>query len=172
MSYLNSISTIYEKNLIQEFCDWYLSMVQDAIKNKPIKRKSVYYPDGFEAPVNATGRLHDSLHIERNELTIEVFALAYIDSLVYGQKPGVNVSLTNLEEWANAKGLTDVSLPAAKSNIKAFGNSIWLEHEGANSGLLNDIPLAEKLEALKKDFVTRKVEDVATELINLYQQAA
>lgn len=169
---LNTTITQFEKEQILGLCEWYALQVKDAIKNKPVNRRSVYNPDGFKAVVNATGALHDSVKVVQSDLVVAVTAFDYIDDVVFGLPPGKDVSLIELERWQLAKGLEDVSIASAKINIKQIGSSIWLEHQGANSGLLLDIPLQERIDNLKKDFATKTVESVETDLLYLFKLSA
>jgi hypothetical protein len=157
--------TLYEEDLFADFGNWYVEEVKKAILTKPIKRKSLHNPDGFEAVVNASGRLHDSIHSIVTEEAIEVYALSYIDNLIYGQPPGASVQLTEIEQWLEAKGL-DYNPRTVTKNIRQVGTSIWNEFNGENSGLLLDIPVAEKIEEMKSKLMLRSIDEVKHDLIS------
>lgn len=150
--------TIFEQALFEDLATDYILQFQDAIKNKPIRRKSVYNPDGFEATVNASGKLHDSPRIEVTENSIDVHVLAYIDDLVYG-KPPSKVNKLDIEVWLQNKGL-QYSATSIVENIKDFGNSIFIEHQGANSGLLDDIDISEMLDTVKQKLITKRITEI------------
>lgn len=151
--------TIFEQEALQSLADSYIEQFKDAIKNKPIKRKSVANPEGFEAVANASGRLADSPRVEITETSLDVYVLAYIDEIVYGKAPGGRVEKLEIEKWLEAKGL-NYSASAIVNNIKDFGNSIFLEHQGGNSGVLDDINIDSKLEETKQKLILKKITDI------------
>jgi hypothetical protein len=151
--------TIFEQEALQSLADSYIEQFKDAIKNKPIKRKSVANPEGFEAVANASGRLADSPRVEMTENSMDIYVLAYIDEIVYGKPPGGKVEKLEIEKWLEAKGL-NYSASAIVNNIKDFGNSIFLEHQGGNSGVLDDINIDLKLEEVKRKLITKKITDI------------
>lgn len=151
--------TLFEQEALQSLADSYIDQFKNAIKNKPIKRKSVANPEGFEAVANASGRLAESPRVEMTENSMDIYVLAYIDELVYGKAPGEKVSQLEIEKWLEAKGL-NYPASAIVKNIKDFGNSIFLEHQGANSGLLDDINIESKLEETKQKLILKKITDI------------
>ena len=151
--------SIFEQEALQSLADSYIEQFKDAIKNKPIKRKSVANPEGFEAVANASGRLADSPRVEITETSLDVYVLAYIDDIVYGKAPGAKVDKLEIEKWLEAKGL-NYSATSIVKNIKDFGNSIFLEHQGGNSGVLDDINIDSKLEETKQKLILKKITDI------------
>lgn len=164
--------TVYERNLLEELGQWYATQVKDAIKNKPIQRKT-NAQGGFSAVANATGRLAESLRYEVSEEAVEVFALDYIDKLVFGQPPSRldNVSVFEIEEWIRAKGL-DLSATSVMTNLQKNGSSIWQQWQGENSGLLNDISLEEQIEQVKQKLALKSISDIQSDFFNQFNQAA
>ncbi len=163
--------TIYETEILNELGDWYIAKVKDAIEHKPIKRKSVHNPDGFEAPVNATGKLAASLRKEVDPAMLEVWCLSYIDKLIFGQPPGEKVEVSEIETWLSAKGLDYNSTTVAR-NIRAVGNSIWNQFHGANSGLLSGINIEAKANEIKQKLLLKTVEEIKQEFSQAFKQAA
>lgn len=155
--------TNYELELLLDLGQWYVDQVRDAIRNKPIKRKSLHNPDGFEAVVNASGRLAESIREELTDDQLEVYALGYIEKLVFGQPPGERVELSEIESWLAAKGL-DYNPNTVQRNIRDVGTSIWNQYNGENSGLLSDIPIEDKIQELKKNLLLFKVDQLSNEL--------
>lgn len=151
--------TIFEQEALQSLADSYIEQFKDAIKNKPIKRKSVANPEGFEAVANASGRLADSPRVEITDTSLDVYVLAYIDEIVYGKAPGGKVEKLEIEKWLEAKGL-NYSATSIVNNIKDFGNSIFLEHQGGNSGVLDDINIDSKLEETKQKLILKKITEI------------
>lgn len=162
--------TVYEQQLFNDFGLWYAEEVKKAIKNKPIKRKSISKPDGFESVVNASGQLHDSVRHEVTDQEVNVYALSYIDKLIFGQPPGERVEVSEIEKWLEARGL-NYNARTVTRNIRAVGSSIWNEFEGRNSGLLLDIPLEQKIEELKQQLLLRSVEEIKSDFIETMKAA-
>lgn len=159
--------TVYEREILNDLGRWYVERVKDAIMNKPIRRKSVANPDSFEATVNASGRLKESVREELTEEALNVYALSYIDKLVFGQPPGERVEVTAIESWLASKGL-DYNANTVTRYISKFGNSIWLEHEGKNSGLLLDIPLEQKIQEVKEKLLLRTIDEIRSDFITTF----
>ncbi len=164
--------TLYELELLSELGEWYIGRVRDAIEHKPIKRKSISKPDGFEATVDATGKLKSSLRKElKNGQELEVWCLAYIDKLIFGQPPGEKVEVSEIETWLAAKGLDYNSTTVAR-NIRAVGSSIWNQFHGANSGLLSDINVEAKVNEVKQKLLLKTVEEIKQEFATAFKEAA
>ncbi len=164
--------TVYEQNLLEELGQWYADQVKDAIKNKPIER-STKAQGSFSAVANATGRLAESLRFEVSEEALEVFALDYIDKLVFGQAPSRldNVSVFEIEEWIRAKGL-ELSSVSVMYNLQKNGSSIWQKWQGENSGLLNDISLEEQITQVKEKLVLKTTADIKSDFFSQFNIAA
>jgi hypothetical protein len=151
--------TVFETELLNDLADSYIEQFKNAVKTKQISRKSVANPEGFNAVANASGRLADSPRVELTETSLDVYVLAYIDDLVYGKAPGTKVEKLEIEKWLEAKGL-NYSAGSIVKNIKDFGNSIFIEHQGANSGLLDDINLDAKLLEVKQKLILKKITEI------------
>ena len=159
--------TIYEAQILTELADWYVAEVRKAIETKPIKRRSKGLGD-FEAVANNTGMLAKSLRRELTNEAVNVYAMSYIDKLVFGQQPGTFTSpLYEIEQWLAQRGLEYNSATIAQ-NIDRYGSSIYQRYQGANSGLLDDIPLLDKIEQVKKQLALKKIEDIRTEIMRAF----
>src|SRR5688572_2784368 len=76
----------YELKII---ADDFISQVKNAIRTRMIRRRSRRPGVGiFEAAVNASGKLAESVHAEWTDEGVEIKCLEYIDKLIYGQAPG------------------------------------------------------------------------------------
>jgi hypothetical protein len=113
--------------------------ISNTIRTKPVKRKSKGL-GSFEAPVNASGALADSIDFEIGEGEIKILANSYIDKLITGQPPGDFPPIFEIDNWLGRKGLPYSSF-AVSNNIGKYGNSIFQEWQGAESNLLEDYVL-------------------------------
>lgn len=158
--------TLFEQQALREVADDFASQVVDAIKNKPIRRRSRKPGVGiFEAPVNATGRLANSVQPQFTDEGIQVLALAYIDNLIFGQAPGQAPNVMEIEKWLMAKGL-NYSPAGIVKQIYKYGNSIFAEHQGEDSGLLADVNISGSIEKLKEKLSRQYAEDIAVNFLN------
>ncbi len=163
--------TVFEENILKDFSQWYIDHVKHAIETKPIKRKGKGTGE-FEAVVNASGRLANSLRDELTDEQLNIYALAYIDKLVFGEAPRQsNFALFEIEQWLAVKGL-DYNPVSVATNIDRFGSTIWQQHQGGNSGLLADIPLAERIEQLKQSLILRNTEQLIQDLLQPFREEA
>lgn len=137
--------TLTEQNELRKIADEYIRQVVDAIKNKPIERKG--QQGNFSAPVNASGKLADSVQSELFASGIRVTALGYIDTLIYGRKPGTMPPVSAIESWMQAKGLGGSPYGIAH-NIGRYGSTIWQRWQGQDSGLLSDVDIERQLTEL------------------------
>jgi len=135
--------SIFEQYALREFAEDYISQVKQAIKTKPIARRT-RAQGSFSAVANATGRLAESLREDYNEGGMLVYIFDYIDKLLFGQAPGevgaITSELFEVEKWMIAKGL-DYNPYTVLENINRHGSSIWQEHKGADSGLFDNIDI-------------------------------
>lgn len=152
--------TIFESEILSELVDWYASKVSEAIKTKPINRQTKA-KGMFSSVVDATGNLAASPRKEIGENEIVLYAASYIDKLIYGERPGqFNGSVLAIEDWMRAKGV-EYRAESVAQNLLKYGNSIWQEHQGANSGLLDDINLLDKVEETKQRLVLMNMDQIA-----------
>ena len=151
--------TIFEQQLFKQLAEDFIGQVQNAIRTKPIKRKTNAKGD-FESVANASGRLADSLRLEISDNEINVYSLAYIDSLIYGKPPGpVESSVFDIENWMISKGVEYNAL-SIMDNLQKFGNSIFQKFQGAESNFLEDINLNDHVEKVKEQLITKKINDI------------
>lgn len=163
--------TIFEREMLTDLGNWYANLVADAIKRKPIARKTNAQGE-FSAIANASGRLAQSLRTEVDEKAVRVYALSYIDKLVFGQAPSRldDTTVFEIEQWLNVKGL-EFSAVSVMNNLQRNGSSIWQKHQGQNSGLLDDIPLMDKIEEVKKSLVLKSIEDIKSDFLTNFNAA-
>lgn len=164
--------TIFEREMLNDLGAWYAEMVAEAIRTKPIDRKTKAQGE-FSATAEASGRLSQSLRHEVTEESLKVYALAYIDKLVYGQQPSRldNTTVFEIENWINAKGL-DLSAVSVMNNLQRNGSSIWQKHQGENSGLLDGIPLEERIQEIKRSLVLKSIEEIRSDFVSQFNMAA
>lgn len=163
--------TIFERELLNDLGQWYADQVAEAIRRKPIARKTKSQGE-FSAIANASGKLSQSLRTELDETSLKVYALAYIDKLVFGQPPSRldDTTVFEIEQWLNVKGL-EFSAVSVMNNLQKSGSSIWQKHQGANSGLLDDIPLMDKIEEVKRSLVLKSIEDIRSDFVSNFNAA-
>ena len=151
--------TVYENYLLEDLARDIISQVKNAIENKPIKRKTKA-KGSFEASVNASGKLANSLRFEINEYSLKIYCLAYIDNLIYGQAPSrIDTTVFEIENWINSKGL-ELNAVSVLENLQQYGSSIFQEFQGSNSGLLADVSFESKLNQVREKLVLQVVEKV------------
>ena len=163
--------SIYERHLFEEFASDFIAQVKNAIKTKPVRRKTKAQ-GGFSSTVNATGKLAESLRSEIDDAGIRVYCLAYIDKLVYGQPPQrIDATEFEIKNWINAKGL-DLTATGVMNNLQRSGSSIWQEFGGQDSGLLGDVHFEKKLEEIKSKLTLKMIEDIGSEITKQFKVAA
>ena len=151
--------TIFEQQLFEQLAEDFISQAKNAIRTKPIPRKTKAQGE-FSAVVNASGRLADSLRYEITENEINVYALSYIDNLIYGQAPSrVETSIFEIENWMIDKGL-EFNAVSVLNNLQQFGNSIFQKFQGANSGLFDDIDLTSHIDKIKEQLILKKITEI------------
>ena len=162
-----SVFEQYEISLVlQDFTD----QVLDAIKNKQIKRQRVS-GQSFSAPVMATGKLYDSVQSVFYDEGGRVICEKYIENLIFGQPPGEQPDVSDIQQWMNAKGISGNAQGIA-DKIWKDGNSIWLEHQGKDSGLLADINIQSSIERLTQKLTEKYANQVASEIVQQFKIAA
>lgn len=127
--------TQFEKAALKRFGDAYAGKVVVAIKNKKVERYTSF-KGNFSAVVNTTGRLANSVNVKADGDEVGVYALEYINKLIYGERPGTTPNLQSFREWKNAKKVGG----SVSQLIRAYrrdGSSIWQRWKGQNSGLLD-----------------------------------
>lgn len=142
-----------ERIQINALADELVRQIQYAIKNKPVERtgRRGGQSYNFQSVVNATGRLHDSVQSENYEDGVRVTALEYIETLIYGRKPGSIPPITAIEQWQAAKGVGGDSFTIAQS-IGRYGSTIWQRFQGAESNLLEDINIDALLDEFERKY--------------------
>lgn len=151
--------TIFEQEQFNWLANEFITQVRNAIRTKPIKRKTKAKGE-FEAVANASGQLADSLRSEITENEINVYSLAYIDNLIYGQPPSrVNTTVFEIENWMNSKGL-EYSATSVLDNLQQYGNSIFQKFGGSESNFLEDIDLTSHIETVKQNLILKKINEI------------
>lgn len=164
--------TVFEQHILSDLASWYIQQVRDAIKTKPITRKTKKQGE-FSAVVNASGKLSDSLRFDISDKAINIYCLSYIDKLIYGQAPGRidNTSVFEIENWIATKGL-NLNAVSVMNNLQANGSSIYQKHLGANSGLLSGISLEQKVNEAKEKLTLLSVKEIKEDFLNQFKNAA
>jgi hypothetical protein len=163
--------SIFEQALFQDLANDFIGQVKNAIKNKPVRRKTKA-KGSFSATVNASGKLADSLRVEIDDEGLSVICLAYIDQLVYGAPPQrIETSVFEIERWLAIKGL-DYNPVNVMTNLQKYGSSIFQEHQGANSGLLEDVNIEEKVRKVRERLTLKMIEEISSQIIEQFKIAA
>jgi hypothetical protein len=155
--------TLFEQNEINKVCSSYLDQVLNAIKNKKVDRTAVrwdsrmrqYVYRSFEAVVNSSGRLYDSAQKVGTENGANVIIDGYVDKLIYGQEPGQPVDVDDILRWMGDKGM-ESSIDGAKliaTKINRFGSSIYVKHQGQDSGLFSDVNIDDLLADMERNLL-------------------
>lgn len=147
--------TISQQLVIEEFAKELLALIRNAIKTKPIERVSLRKQNGqqtarrFSAPVNASGKLAETLRYELTDKGLSIWANDYIYKLVWGEPPNQQNEISNdeIKTWFKHKGIEpegdmseDTLAGLVVNKIKNHGSSIYLAlASGKNSGLLENI---------------------------------
>lgn len=149
--------TLGQQLVIENFAKELIKLLQDVIKNKPIKRvsrrkvKGRYVDKTFESPVNASGNLARTLRYELTDTSLSIYANDYIYDLIWGKPPSktamsVDHNLDNkIKDWMQVKGINAIGIDEdtlsslITRKIQKFGSSIYLAYHGQNSGLLENI---------------------------------
>lgn len=149
--------TLSQQIVIENFAKDFIKLIQEVIYTRPIKRVSrrrvngKYVDTTFYAPVNSSGELARTLRYEITEAGLSIYANDYIFELIYGKPPNKASSDLdfNLESkirtWMDAKGIKSATVDndtlgqLITNKIQKFGSSIYLAHQGKNSGLLENI---------------------------------
>lgn len=163
--------TIFEKSLFEDLANDFIAQVKNAIQTKQVTRKTKAKGQ-FSSTVNASGRLANSLRMELDDAGLSVLCLSYIDALVYGAPPQrIETTVFEIENWLNVKGL-DYNAANVMSNLQKYGSSIFQEHNGQNSGLLDDVNIDSKLETLKQKLTLKMVEEISSQIVEQFNYAA
>jgi hypothetical protein len=110
--------------------------IAETIRTKPVQRYSKGL-GSFEAPVNATGNLANSVEHTITENSVSILANDYINKLINGQAPGEFPTQFDIENWLSIKGLT-YNPYSVINNIGFFGSTIYQQFKGQESNLLED----------------------------------
>lgn len=146
--------TLSQQVVIDAFARELVEMIRNVIKTRPIERVSLRNQNGkqttrrFSAPVNASGNLAATLRYELTETNLSIYANDYIYKLIWGEPPNENNKVSNdeIKAWFKSKGIEpegdmseDTLASLVVNKIKKHGSSIYLSHQGKNSGLLENI---------------------------------
>lgn len=86
-------------------------------------------------PVNASGKLANSVEIEENEKGFRIFINNYAYFLIYGRKPGSVPPKGVLLEWLAERGIPVEKEDAVRFSIGRKGTTVYQENRGAASDL-------------------------------------
>lgn len=177
--------SLFEQHSLNEVVDDFIRQVLDAIKNKPIDRVSMrfnratgeYDRRAFKATVNASGRLYDSVQKRFYDDGVVVRCEEYINDLIFGKPPGEPVDQTDIQQWMEDKKLPRLGYktPGPKlisDKINKFGSSIFIAHQGKDSGLLSDVNIEAALLTLKQKLTEKYANQVAAEIVETFKIAA
>jgi hypothetical protein len=141
--------------------------ISNDIRTKPVKRRSKGLGK-FEAPVNATGKLAESVEYQIGVGEIKVLAFDYIEKLITGQAPGNYPAIFEIDNWLGIKDLP-YDAKSVSTGIGKFGNSIFQEWKGSESNLLENYihngevkpeivqALIDRVEQYSIDYITQQV---------------
>jgi len=170
--------------VISNFAKDVIKILQNVIREKPIKRvsrrrvKGKYVDKVFYAPVNASGNLAKTLRYEITETRLSIYANDYIYDLVWGKAPsgsasGIDFNLEGkISKWMDEKGIQSVDIDKdtlaqlITNKIQKFGSSIYLAHQGKNSGLLENIINDNLIKDYNSKFTKQLSEDFKAAFMN------
>lgn len=162
--------TLFEQNEINKVCSSYLDQVLYAIKNKKIDRTAVrwdarmrqYVYRSFEAVVNSSGRLYDSAQKVGTDSGVNVIIDSYVDKLINGEGPGQPVSVDDILRWMNDKGMQSSVRGATliANKINRVGSSIYVKHQGQDSGLFEDVNIDDLLAEMESNLLGAYAQNV------------
>jgi hypothetical protein len=162
-----------EQIIVRSFAEQIQADIRTAIKTKRITK--------FGA-VNSSGRLHDSVEIVYADNGFKIIANGYIDSLIWGRRPGSFPPIAAIESWIREKPISS-SLPIKslayaiaqtlkgdpkESNLYKYGNMVWRTHKGANSGLLEDALAQGKFDTFIDLIASQAVEGLTENIVNAF----
>lgn len=158
--------TNFEKYHLEVLFDDLVKQYQDAIRNNPIERRTKRR-GVFRSPVNASGRLANSVEFLFTDTGAQVVCLAYVDKLIFGQPPrGEIPTLSEIENWMVEKGL-DYQAANVATGLDRYGSSIWQRWQGENSGLFSNVKIEEGIKDLEQKLLQNYGGLIAAELIQL-----
>lgn len=170
--------------VIENFAKDLIKLMQNVIRNKPIKRISrrrvngKYIDKPFESPVNASGNLAKTLRYEITGTRLSIYANDYIYDLIYGKAPsktamGIDHNLeSKIRSWMSSKGIESINMDddtlaqRITNKIQKFGSSIYLAHHGQNSGLLENLIS----DNLIRDYNAKFTQQLESEFKQAWQQ--
>jgi hypothetical protein len=155
--------SLYQVQELNQILSELTDNIANAIRTKQVKRRSKGLGQ-FEAPVNASGNLADSIEYEIGENEIRVMALSYIDNVIYGTPPGTKTEVSEIERWLAHKGLS-YNPATVSQNIDRYGSSIWQEFQGSESNLLEDFITNGEINPEIINDIVQKVQSVSIENI-------
>lgn len=170
--------TLNQQIVIDEFARELVKMIREVIKTRPIDRISLRKVNGkevrkrFSAPVNASGNLAATLRYELTETNLSIYANDYIYKLIWGDPPNESNKVTTdtIKNWFRSKGIEsndgiseDTLAGLVVNKIKKHGSSIYLAHQGKNSGLLENIVN----ESLLNEYNTKFTQQLKAEILEL-----
>jgi hypothetical protein len=177
--------SLFEQHMLRELADDYIRQVLDAIKNKQIDRVSIRYNrstgdydrKSFKAAVNASGKLYDSVQSRFGDNGFVVRCEPYIDKLIFGEAPGQPVNTTDIQQWMDDKELPPLGYATPGSilisnKINKFGSSIFIAHQGADSGLLSDVNIEASMNNVMNALKDHYANQVTAAFKESFKQAA
>jgi hypothetical protein len=138
--------TLAQQLVIDNFSKKIVEVIKQQIKTKPVKRVSVKTSNGkvskssFSSPVNASGKLVNSVSYEITDVGITISANDYIYYLLYGRKPtksgGGGTLKDTIKQWMRDKGIKpdgdmteDTLAFLITRKIHKYGSSIYLANQ-------------------------------------------
>jgi hypothetical protein len=153
-----------EEILLRNFAEQTKADIQNAIKTKRITK--------FGA-VNSSGRLHDSVEIIYTDNGFKILANGYINTLIWGRRPGSFPPISPIESWIKEKPIsTDKPIKslayAIATKMQKEGNMVWRTHKGQNSGLLEDALKQDKFDAFVQLIASKAVEGLTDNIVTAF----
>lgn len=113
-------------------------------------------------PVNASGKLRDSVRYEVSNGTLRVYALGYSYFLEYGRKPGKRPPKEAIKQWIADKGIVPNGISTdslAYLIARKIGEKGSMIYQQGGSDLLSSVINDELIDDLKNDFFKAMVAD-------------
>lgn len=114
-------------------------------------------------PVNASGKLRDSIRYEVSDGTLRVYALGYSYYLEHGRKPGKRPPKESIAQWIQDKGIVPDGISVnslAYLIARKIGEKGTIIYQQGGSNLLSSIINDQLINDIKSDLFSAMVDEV------------
>lgn len=142
--------------------------LKNDIENKLINR--VGSKGSFQSPVNASGRLKDSISFKVSGYRLSVQGNDYIYYLQYGRKSGKRPPISVIRQWIDDKGIvpTDISKDSLAYLIaKRIGEEGTTIFKAGGSDLLSSIFNEALQDSIESEFSNLIASEISSDLLKM-----